>query len=223
MNKKHIVLVCFVFLHLVYHLSPVSLPDCVFLIAPAVLSNVYLHPWRVLYEQNGMKLCLCVHFFIPSNFMFVICFVLPPHRPVNARRVWRYQSSNQNSYIEGEHTTQWPKEKVQKDKQRSTKHTRKSKDRVTWTALIIEGELRCSGRVCSNNFCLCFIRYNTLILVLKWYYYHLFRRRQWYYLLLLLWHGVAKGTFSILSMEGTRQVVSCMSSCDRKERIWIYW
>ena len=23
--------------------------------------------------------------------MFVICFALPPHRPVNARRVWRYQ------------------------------------------------------------------------------------------------------------------------------------
>ena len=28
-------------------------------------------------------------------------------------------------------TTQWPKEKVQKDKQRSTKHTYKTKDRVT--------------------------------------------------------------------------------------------
>jgi len=26
-------------------------------------------------------------------------------------------------YIEEEQTTQWPKEKVQKDKQRSTKHT----------------------------------------------------------------------------------------------------
>ena len=32
---------------------------------------------------------------------------------------------NQNPYIEEEQTThvQWPKEKVQKDKQRSTKHT----------------------------------------------------------------------------------------------------
>jgi len=29
--------------------------------------------------------------------------------------------------------TQWPKEKVQKDKQRSTKHTYKTKDRVTRT------------------------------------------------------------------------------------------
>jgi hypothetical protein len=33
--------------------------------------------------------------------------------------------------IEEEQTTQWPKEKVQKDKQRSTKHTCKTKDRVT--------------------------------------------------------------------------------------------
>jgi hypothetical protein len=35
------------------------------------------------------------------------------------RRVWRYQRGNQNPYIEDEHTTQWPKENVQKDKQRS--------------------------------------------------------------------------------------------------------
>ena len=37
---------------------------------------------------------------------------------------------NQNPYIEEEQTTQWAKEKVQKDKQRSTKHTHKTKDRV---------------------------------------------------------------------------------------------
>jgi hypothetical protein len=35
------------------------------------------------------------------------------------RRVWRYQWGNQNPYIEEEQTTQWPKDKVQKDKQRS--------------------------------------------------------------------------------------------------------
>ena len=43
----------------------------------------------------------------------------------------RYQRGNQNQYIEEEQTTQWPKEKVQKDKQRSTKHTYKAKDRLT--------------------------------------------------------------------------------------------
>jgi hypothetical protein len=34
--------------------------------------------------------------------------------------IWRYQSGNQNQNIEEEQTIQWPKEKVQKDKQRST-------------------------------------------------------------------------------------------------------
>jgi hypothetical protein len=32
------------------------------------------------------------------------------------KRVWRYQKGNQNPCIEEEQTTQWPKEKVQKDK-----------------------------------------------------------------------------------------------------------
>jgi hypothetical protein len=50
----------------------------------------------------------------------------------------------QNPYIEKEQTTQWPKEKVQKDKQRSTKHTYKTKDRVTRTPLKTGDELRCS-------------------------------------------------------------------------------
>ena len=54
-----------------------------------------------------------------------------------------------NPYIEEEQTTQWPKEKVQKDKQRSTKYTYKTKHRVTRTQLKTGGELRCSGRVCS--------------------------------------------------------------------------
>jgi len=43
--------------------------------------------------------------------------------------------NNQNPYIEKEQTTQRPKEKGQKDKQRSTKHTHKTKDRVTRTPL----------------------------------------------------------------------------------------
>jgi hypothetical protein len=40
--------------------------------------------------------------------------------------------------------------KVQKDKQRSTKHTNKTKDRVTRTPLKTGGKLRCSGRVNSS-------------------------------------------------------------------------
>ena len=37
---------------------------------------------------------------------------------------------DQNPNNEEEQTTQWPKEKVQKDKQRSTKHTHKTIDRI---------------------------------------------------------------------------------------------
>ena len=67
-------------------------------------------------------------------------------------RVWRYQRGNHNPYIE-EQTTQWPKEKVQKDKQRSTKHIYKTRDRVTWTPIKAGVELGCSGRVSSSYFC----------------------------------------------------------------------
>jgi hypothetical protein len=38
--------------------------------------------------------------------------------------------------------TQWPKEKGQKDKQGSTKHKHKTKDRVTRTPLKTGGEFR---------------------------------------------------------------------------------
>jgi hypothetical protein len=42
------------------------------------------------------------------------------------------------------------KDKVQKDKQRFTKHTHKTKDLVTRTPLKHGGELRCSRRVSSS-------------------------------------------------------------------------
>jgi hypothetical protein len=42
------------------------------------------------------------------------------------------------------------RKKVQKDNQRSTKHTYKTKDRVTQIPLKTGGELRCSGRVRSS-------------------------------------------------------------------------
>ena len=44
------------------------------------------------------------------------------------RKVRRYQRGNHNPYIEEEQARQLLKEKVQKDKQRSTKHTYKTKD-----------------------------------------------------------------------------------------------
>ena len=56
---------------------------------------------------------------------------------------------NQNPYIEEEQKTQWSKEKIQKVKQRTIKHTHKTKDRVPPTPLKIGGALGCSGRLSS--------------------------------------------------------------------------
>ena len=76
---------------------------------------------------------------------------------LTARRVWRYQRGNQNPHIEEqttqwplkipkggnqnpyieEQTTQWQQEKVQTNKQQSTKHTYKTKDQLTRTPLKI--------------------------------------------------------------------------------------
>jgi hypothetical protein len=83
------------------------------------------------------------------------------------RRVRRYQrevirsrNSKKNRQLNGQ------KKKGQKDKQRSTKHTHKTKDRVTRTPLKTGGELGCSGRIgssCStsgirnDNFCLLYL------------------------------------------------------------------
>jgi hypothetical protein len=49
--------------------------------------------------------------------------------------------------MEEEQTTQWPKEKVQKDKQRSTKHAYKTKDRVTRTPLKPASNRLCGVKV----------------------------------------------------------------------------
>ena len=53
---------------------------------------------------------------------------------------------DQNPYIEEEQTTQWLKEKVQKNKTYI-----KTNDRVTRTPLKTEGELRCSGSISSST------------------------------------------------------------------------
>ena len=59
----------------------------------------------------------------------------------------RYKSKTDADEEEEEvQTTQRPKEKEQRDKQQYTKHTHKTKNRVTRTPLKPGGELRCSGR-----------------------------------------------------------------------------
>ena len=51
------------------------------------------------------------------------------------RRVWRYQKEVIRIHKSKKDKQQWPKEKGQKDKQRSTKHTYTTKGRVTRTPL----------------------------------------------------------------------------------------
>jgi hypothetical protein len=53
------------------------------------------------------------------------------------RGVWRYQRGNQNPYIEEEQTTQWTKEKGQKDKQESTKRRKEWGERGWWWWLCV--------------------------------------------------------------------------------------
>ena len=61
-----------------------------------------------------------------------------------------YWSGGTNGHIEEEQLTQWPKEKVQKSKQRSTKHMHTTKDRITWSPLKTWCELMCFGRISSS-------------------------------------------------------------------------
>jgi len=82
--------------------------------------------WRLFKQSDICVFPKCCNPFSVKTNVF--------HYP-DLRRVWIYQRGNQNPYIEEEQTTQWPKEKVQKSKQRSTKHTHKSKDLVTRTPL----------------------------------------------------------------------------------------
>jgi hypothetical protein len=53
------------------------------------------------------------------------------NRQYNGQKIPK--GGNQNPSIKEEQTMQWPKEKVQNYKQRSTRHTHKTKDRVTRT------------------------------------------------------------------------------------------
>jgi hypothetical protein len=48
---------------------------------------------------------------------------------------WKLKFADWTAHFDNFILTQWPKEKVQRKKQRSTKHTDKTKDRVTRTPL----------------------------------------------------------------------------------------
>ena len=87
----------------------------------------------------------------PRYFLkFVLSFLFYNALGILAKKSLKIPKGQSETYIEEEQTTQWSKEKVQKDKQRSTKHTYETKDRVTRTPLKTGGELRCSRRVSSS-------------------------------------------------------------------------
>jgi hypothetical protein len=102
-------------------------------------------------EEEEPLICSTLRSPMPEEEEPLICSTSRTHFPVlssfmtyhrgqrndqpSRSRSRRYQRGNQNTQIEEEQTTQCPKEKVQKDKQRSTKHTCKTKDRVTRTQL----------------------------------------------------------------------------------------
>jgi hypothetical protein len=132
---------------------------CIFNITNVIiLASGYTHNWLYIFIINGVNdllfICKLYHIFAMKNlqiFFFLHDFAITNQSGcICLRRVWRYQRGNQNPYIEEEQTTHWPKEKVQKDKQRSTKHTYKTKDRVTQTQLKTGGKFKCSGRVGSS-------------------------------------------------------------------------
>jgi hypothetical protein len=108
--------------------SPWSRPLCIFKAArsrrekskvPNKCSKLIRKGTMSIYKRNGSN--MYIH--VDNN------------STLSLRRLWRYQRGNQNPYIGGEQTTQWPKYKALKNKQRSTKHTHTTKDRVTRTTL----------------------------------------------------------------------------------------
>jgi hypothetical protein len=119
-----------------------------------VLPDTY--PWLRVFRISWWYLSACFFFTIKSGSHRIVGKSVKNNPPKSSldctiRRAWRYQRGDQNPYIEEGQKTQWTKEKGQKDKQRSTKHTRKTKDRVTRTPLKIMGELRCSGKVSTSS------------------------------------------------------------------------
>ena len=66
------------------------------------------------------------------------------------RRVWRYHKGVIRIRQSKKNIQQNGQKMYKKDKQRSTKHTHKTKDRITQTPLKAGGEFMCSGRVRSS-------------------------------------------------------------------------
>jgi hypothetical protein len=96
-----------------------------------IVSHVHLHLTNIAELFNTYNHCYCCI----TTITFSIKWNEAPES-IDLSSVSMPCTNNVlNPYIEEEQITQWPKEKVQKDKQRSTKHTYKTNDRVTRTQL----------------------------------------------------------------------------------------
>jgi hypothetical protein len=96
---------------------------------------------RTLYEQSHIL-------YVPAVDMYDVCKICDMNdieEFEDTKGVIRLRILKKNRQHNG-------KEKGQKDKQQSTKHTHQTQDRVTRTPLITEGELKCYGRVNSSCF-----------------------------------------------------------------------
>jgi len=86
----------------------------------------------ILHKSTTLR-GMCIYFFLINSYIFelsLFCsFLFTKEEFEDTKGVIRIRISQE------EQTTQWLKEKVQKDKQRFTKHTHKTKDRVTRTPL----------------------------------------------------------------------------------------
>ena len=101
--------------------------------------------------QCSCELCGEPHPFIYMLYIYLLLFAI-----VNRNMYLKYitqkslKKRNEQSESVYRRRTDNTKVKVQQDKQRSTKHTHKTKDRVTRTPLKTGGDLMCSGRVGSS-------------------------------------------------------------------------
>ena len=103
------------------------------------------------------------------QWMFYYTSAIKVMNNLSLRRVWRYQRGHQNLYKSKKykhHNGQ--KKKLQNYKQPSTKHTHKTKDRVTQTPLNTVGELWCFGSVSSSCSTSCTHHVNLVQWVSDW-------------------------------------------------------
>ena len=123
-----------------YQARKVNCHACFYLVVSILpLSNVF-----VITFGNILTMWYCFCFFI---------LMLRSNRELffPLWRVWKYEWGNHHPYIEEEQAKKMAKQNEQMDKQRSTKHTIISTDRVIRTGLKTWGEPMCSGRIRSST------------------------------------------------------------------------